>query len=257
VREADADCDGYLNYWILQGRSEIIIYCCYISTLVDVDAIKQKDVTCWSMEKTGISTVRGAYNLALLLKNQNRVAGSSASNIRGDRVVWNRVWRGPVPRKVKFFTWKPGRDALPTKSNKHNRKMELDANCNLCGNGREDGYHDVVVCPLASISALRHAMRDYWDLPGESLFQYIGPDWFLLLLDRLSEEQQDSVKLLFWRAWQVYNNITHNSVQFLQKHTIQLCYKFNNTQLKRSSKVKSRVQYLTEKSGERNCDLCG
>jgi hypothetical protein len=74
VREADADCDGYLNYWILQGRSGIIIYCCRISALADVDAIKQKDVICWSMEKTCIFTVRGAYDLALLLKNQNRVA---------------------------------------------------------------------------------------------------------------------------------------------------------------------------------------
>jgi hypothetical protein len=135
VREADADCDGYLNYWILQGRSGIIIYCCRISALVDVDAIKQKDVICWSMEKTCIFTVRGAYDLALLLKNQNRVAWSSTSNISGDTELYG-IMCGEVQShgKSRFSHGNLGEMPCQQKAISITGKMELDANCNLCGN---------------------------------------------------------------------------------------------------------------------------
>ena len=53
--------------------------------------------------------------------------------------------------------------------------------------------------------------RKHWALPDEKFFTYSEGDWLLLLLQHVSSEQRDLVRLLFWRAWSVRNNIVHNS----------------------------------------------
>jgi hypothetical protein len=54
-------------------------------------------------------------------------------------------------------------------------------------------------------------MRVHWPLPEEVWFQFTGPDWLLLLLDRCTPEQKEITKLVLWRAWTIHNNITHDS----------------------------------------------
>jgi hypothetical protein len=67
----------------------------------------------------------------------------------------------------------------------------------------------MVECPQAF--NLRQAMREHWALPDEEWFRFTGPDWLLLLLARCSYDQQDLIKLVFWRAWTIHNKITHQS----------------------------------------------
>ncbi|KAF8751029.1 hypothetical protein HU200_012261 [Digitaria exilis] len=54
-------------------------------------------------------------------------------------------------------------------------------------------------------------MRKHWRLLEERLFSYTVPDWLQLLLDACSAKQVALTKLLLWRAWTVWNNITHQS----------------------------------------------
>jgi len=52
-------------------------------------------------------------------------------------------------------------------------------------------------------------MRADWLVPDGSLLQFSRPDWFLLLLDRLSKEERSMIILIFWRNWSDRNSITH------------------------------------------------
>lgn len=170
-----------------------------------------EDFLAWPMEKSGLFTVRSAYNLALAQQNLLSCnAMSSAPD--GERKLWYHVWKGKVPPKVNVFIWKLCRDALPTQRRKFVQHMEIDDTCRLCGMASETGHHATVVCPQAR--DLRSAMRGHWPLPDEEQFTYSGPDWLLLLLDRCSLDQRDMVKLVLWRAWTSHNNIVHQSGSF-------------------------------------------
>jgi hypothetical protein len=57
--------------------------------------------------------------------------------------------------------------------------------------------------------ALRHEMREYWELPGEEWFQYTGPDWLLHLISSVDSEARAKILLILWRAWYIRNDITH------------------------------------------------
>lgn len=165
----------------------------HIFCLADIEAIAKiklpsrpfDDFLAWSGEKSGLFTVRSAYNLALKLKNlQNLQSSSSALN--GERKLWSHIWKGGVPPKVNVFAWKLSRNALPTKRNKFIRGMEVNGICPICDREDESSYHATVAYPAAR--GLRSAMREYWLLPDEEQF-FSGPDWLLLLLNNCSAHQ--------------------------------------------------------------------
>jgi hypothetical protein len=66
-----------------------------------------------------------------------------------------------------------------------------------------------VVVRCTKAVALRHEMGDKWLLPGKEKFRYTGPNWLLLLLNRVNEETGAPILLLFWRSWHLQNNIVH------------------------------------------------
>lgn len=184
--------------------------------VADVEAIMKikipsrlaDDFLAWQLEKSGIFSVRSAYNLAFRLTHMQDTPTSS-SNPGGERKLWAHVWGGRVPPKVNVFTWKLAKDMLPTRRAKFVRHLEVGDRCLLCDRDTENSYHAVVACPQAQ--GLRAAMREHWPLPEEEQFSFTGPDWLLLLLDRCSPTQRDLVKLVLWRAWLTHNNITHQS----------------------------------------------
>lgn len=168
---------------------------------IKLPARQTEDFLAWPLEKSGLFKVRSAYNLALKLQNM-QISTTSSSSPSGERSLWNNVWKGRVPPKVNVFAWKLARNVLPTRHSKYTRRMEREAVCNLCGLASETSYHATVKCPQAY--NLRQAMRTHWRLPDESFFEYTGPDWLLVLLDRCLPEQRDLIKLIFWRAWTVH-----------------------------------------------------
>lgn len=82
------------------------------------------------------------------------------------------------------------REALATGKNKWKQKLENESTCSIiCGLTEDDGHHAAVGCTKAR--ALREALRKVWSLPEEDLFKYSGPDWLLLLLDRVNEDMKN------------------------------------------------------------------
>ena len=177
-------------------------------TKIKIPARAPEDLIGWHWEKTGIFTVRSAYNLGLRIK-QGHSAQSTSSAPDGERKLWSRVWSGHVPSKVNVFIWKLARDILPTNRAKFVRHMEATDTCPLCNRETETSYHAAVTCPRAR--ELRQVMRVHWQLPEEEKFRYTGPDWLLVLLDQCSATERDLLKLLLWKTWNTHNNITHQT----------------------------------------------
>jgi hypothetical protein len=63
----------------------------------------------------------------------------------------------------------------------------------------------MVRCTKAT--ALRHALRQLWKLPDESSFNYIGPDWIIVLLNNVDKDTRVKLMLHFWRIWHHRNDV--------------------------------------------------
>jgi hypothetical protein len=131
----------------------------------------------------------------------------TSNNPNGERKIWGNIWKVPVPNKVRVFSWRLASDNLPTQRNKWRRTLETQNTCPICGNGIEDSFHATVECTKAK--ALRHKMRDYWQLPSEKKFSRTGKDWLLVLLDNTNKRMHQAILMVLWRAWELRNDIYH------------------------------------------------
>ncbi|AES94340.1 hypothetical protein MTR_5g013360 [Medicago truncatula] len=71
----------------------------------------------WSLEDTGVFTVKSAYNkLEVLVLVEDRWREE-------ERRVFKSLWKVPAPSKVVAFTWKVLLDRIPSKVNRANRNV--------------------------------------------------------------------------------------------------------------------------------------
>jgi hypothetical protein len=63
---------------------------------IKIPANKVPDFVAWHYERSGVFSVRSAYRLALSRATNLEREGSSSS-LRGDRAVWRKLWKLPVP----------------------------------------------------------------------------------------------------------------------------------------------------------------
>jgi hypothetical protein len=105
-------------------------------TKIKLSGRRSEDVLAWHMEKSGVFSASGAHRLGLDIQNSPQ-ASASSSALAGDRALWKGLWSLAVPPKIRMFAWKLSKHILPTKKNKHIRRMDMDACCSLCGNAPE------------------------------------------------------------------------------------------------------------------------
>jgi len=116
-----------------------------------------------TLKKTGLFSVKSAYKLAVEINTND-----CSTSISADRRNFEAIWTTPVPQKIKVFTWKLARNGLAVQTNRLKRHLIPDATCPICGLEPESEYHAMVRCTKAV--ALRQALRQVWDLPGEPSF---------------------------------------------------------------------------------------
>jgi hypothetical protein len=182
----------------------------------------------WYYEKSGIFSVRSAYHLAVQLDRANQNMEGCSSWPKGNRPIYNDIWKATVPPKVRVFAWRLSQDSLATQTNRKTQTLEKDAICQLCGMEEESSYHAVVRCMKAV--ALQHEICKHWSLSGELQFRYSGPDWLPQLLSLEDKETRGQILLLLWRVWHLRNEVTHgqgkggitSSSEFLKHYAIPL-----------------------------------
>jgi hypothetical protein len=114
-------------------------------------------VVAWYYEKSGIFTVKSAYQLAVPLENANPSQGSSSGAGDRGRPIYKNIWNAEVPPKVRNFAWRLAVDGLGTQDKRRRRGLVQSDICHICGNGVENGHHAMVTCTKAR--ALWQEMR--------------------------------------------------------------------------------------------------
>uniref|UniRef100_A0ACD5XW94 Uncharacterized protein n=1 Tax=Avena sativa TaxID=4498 RepID=A0ACD5XW94_AVESA len=133
-----------------------------------------------------------------------------------------------IPNKVKIFGWRTACNNLATRQNKYRKNLETYSTCSICGRETETSFHATV--SYTKSRALRQEMRKNWDLPAESLFQFSGPDWLLILLAGINKDRRGLVLMILWRCWNLRNDAIHEkgegsvvgSVLFLNRYSQEL-----------------------------------
>jgi hypothetical protein len=125
----------------------------------------EEDFISWHLEKLGIFTVKSAYRLGLNKQMQQRDRGAPSTQQDGRRLIWKKVWKCPVPPKVKLLAWKICCNALATQMNMYRRQMVTVSTCRICGCEDEDTFHAFLRCPHAL--QLWLAMKEIWPLPND------------------------------------------------------------------------------------------
>ena len=121
------------------------------STTEDIQRIKigeegVRDKLRWKENKNGCFSVRTAYRVALRLKQTENVEHSTA---REDKKFWNKMWKLPVPPKVRNFMRRACSDILPTSANLCRMRVLVDPSCTICRQHDETVAHVLWECSLA------------------------------------------------------------------------------------------------------------
>jgi hypothetical protein len=107
------------------------------------------DVLAWAPEKTGVYSVRSAYQL-LKSEQAQRIAekeGGGATSTGG--VWWKRLSKLKIPPKVRIFWWMALNGFLPSKAELKRRHIREEGYCDVCGDPSESLYHVMITCPWA------------------------------------------------------------------------------------------------------------
>ena len=95
-----------VNSWFLpQSREEVL--------KIHFENVEAQDKMVWNENKSNTFSVRTAYHVALRLKQGS---GGEHSRARADKRVWNKLWKLPIPPKVRNFVWWATSDILPIRS---------------------------------------------------------------------------------------------------------------------------------------------
>jgi hypothetical protein len=101
---------------------------------MDIDVIKgiplctgaQEDFWAWHFEKSGVFSVRSAYETLVATKKakEDWFEGRWASSRSADEgKEWTKLWKCKVPSKIRIFLWRLAQCSLPIGDVRHRRCM--------------------------------------------------------------------------------------------------------------------------------------
>lgn len=85
-----------------------------------------RDTLIWKENRKHVFSIKSAYHVALRLNQQEVTKHSQAGE---DGKLWRTVWKLNVPPKIQTFMWRACASILPTRDNLHQRRVDVDRNC--------------------------------------------------------------------------------------------------------------------------------
>ena len=182
------------------------------STVDDILSIKlgevhDRDKLLWKETKSGCFSVKTAYQVALRLKQPQNVEHSTA---REDKKFWNKMWKLPIPPKVRNFMWRACSDILPTSANLCRRRIPVASTRTICQQHEKTVAHILWECPLA---------RNVWGMIPGQLQKCNSEATNYYILARQLEEKLTKKDLELWAMvlWSIWN--TRNRFHFEKKQS--------------------------------------
>ena len=156
----------------------------------------------------GCYTVRSAYHLLNKIKENLQPGPSHHRN--------ERLWKAPIPNKIKNFMWRLAKNILPTRHNPQRKGIVLDTSCPLCHYEAETVEHLFMNCNLSKLDLFASPLGSH------APFNMDLHSW---LLDWLSCADKDGSQLfctILWKLWYarnqaVFNGATTNPVSLAHR----------------------------------------
>ncbi|XP_057811517.1 uncharacterized protein LOC131025747 [Salvia miltiorrhiza] len=101
------------------------------------------DGWCWNAENEGTYSTRSAYTINKEISKDTTPADESF-------ITSAKVWKIPIPHKVRITAWRILRNRLPTCANLRRRHIEInevELGCNMCFHHEESVNHLFLHCP--------------------------------------------------------------------------------------------------------------
>lgn len=80
---------------------------------IHISAVNTKDTLVWLLSPDGEYSVKSAYRM-LAAEVTNGLPSSSSGACS---LLWKRIWKIHMPKRIKHFIWRVAKDSLPTKQN--------------------------------------------------------------------------------------------------------------------------------------------
>jgi ribonuclease HI len=170
----------------------------------------------------------------------NQVSGSG----NGTNSCWKKLWKMPVPPKVKSFWWRVIKKFIPARSILKHRHMEHIEFCEACGKSEETIHHALFECTWAKL--FWHEMRTASQLKLPIFHPHA---WAMDMIDNSTIREGDSSMIMCgcWAIWKERNARKHGesrrsvteSVRWVLETTIDLA-RTGKEKAKKSPKTKAR-----------------
>ncbi|CAM8920109.1 unnamed protein product [Rhodiola kirilowii] len=170
-----------------------------------LDYNQQEGLARWRFSSSGEFTVRSAYKLVKMYREEIEGSQGSSSDTRQVTKFWNKLWRLNLPNKAKLIGWRLFHNGLPDAQNLARRGCEVDIQCAICYMKGESAIHTLKDCWWS---------RVFWDKLGVDkkwleIQCYQPADW--LWFGALQGDSQMFRKLIcgIWLLWFNRNRTRH------------------------------------------------
>jgi hypothetical protein len=170
------------------------------------------DFPSWPHSKTGVYTVRSAYNLARTCTfwSERSCSGKgSSSNHENMEKAWKKLWAIQCPNKMKVTLWRMAHNCLPTGSQLQMRSIPTRYDCYFC-NREEQVEHCFLQCQY---------VKEIWkQLTNEfgiclNLKSFINVrQWLLDWISKASDFHSIILAVAIWHIWENRNNTRNGEV---------------------------------------------
>lgn len=157
---------------------------------------RENDIWYWKKEKMRHYSVKTACVLVQEMKNTH--------NAGVDSKCWKKLWALKVPPKVKHLMWRAATGCLPSKTQLHQKHVNVNVFCPLCNQDPETIDHVLLKCSFAS---------ECWSyMRGSSSSGDYGSfsDWFASEYSSWDTDSRRSGAMLCWSIWKCMNDLIWN-----------------------------------------------
>lgn len=129
--------------------------------------------------------------------------------VQDDQQVWNRLWKLPIPSKVRTFVWRASSNILPTRANLVRWKVPIDLKCAICGTNDDTVIHMLWQCPLAcNVWALVCGRLQKCDSSAQTFLSLART-----LVEKLPRRDLETWFMVTWSIWNARNRFHFEATQ--------------------------------------------